>query len=507
MDIGALIQNFLQRDPTVTFLSVSLAASLALALWLGIHMLREEKFRALAENSKAMLETRFAEYQNNFAQVRAAKEQLQEELERETEFNAALREQLAPLRQEQERLDRETEELEQQNTRLMQELDHLKQENTLLKARQEALQTQNQADRERAALAARELEARLTELGGKMLKERGGELQQLSREQFRQTVEPLTRELQVFRDLLGKTQKNSSEQAGALQAELKRLQESQLAFSRQAESLTTALRAGGKSQGMWGELQLERVLEASGLTKGVEYLRELSVSSASGGRAARPDAVIRLPEHHCLIIDAKCSLTAYTDLVNADSPQSRQLALQCHLKSLRRHISELAAKRYPEIPELDSPSFVFMFVPVDAALTTALQADTALYDYASRCNIFLTSPAVLIPALRVAADLWKQSRQNENLRKLAEAAQKICDKYSGVQAALEDLRQRHNALAESLETLDRRLLNGRGSLFSQLHHFTGAAPAVLEERSSASASGAAAAPRLQEVTPRTTQPL
>ena len=198
-------------------------------------------------------------------------------------------------------------------------------------------------------------------------------------------------------------------------------------LSKQALDLSNALSSGGKSQGMWGELQLERVLEASGPTNGIEYEREVAGSRALG-ETGRPDAVIRLPQNHCLIIDAKCSLTAYTQYINAEDKKIKEEALK-NQYSLKNHIQGLAKRDYCNFKSLNSPSFVFMFVPIDGALSLAINSDSTLYDEASKKNIYLVSPSSLIPALRVSANLWVLSNQNEKIRALAIEAQQIYTKF------------------------------------------------------------------------------
>ena len=335
-------------------------------------------------------------------------------------------------------------------------------------------------DRLKAQERDEELKNRLTILGQQMLKATASELSNQERINFQKNVAPLKEELEIFRRFLTQSQNQGASQSGALLTELKKLQESQTVLSKQALDLSLALSAGGKSQGMWGELQLERVLENSGLTLGIEYEREVA-GIRYQGENGRPDAIIRLPQNHCLIIDAKCSLTAYTNFMNATDKDEKDNALKAHISSLKNHIQGLKKRDYSNYKSLNSPSFVFMFVPIDGALFLAINKDTTLYDEASQNNIYLVSPSSLLPALRVVANLWVLSKQNERIRALASEAQQIYAKFSQVLNALEDVQKKEASLSSSLEVLNNRLRGGKGNLEGQLQNFSVKAPQVLEQ--------------------------
>ena len=252
--------------------------------------------------------------------------------------------------------------------------------------------------------------------------------------------------------------------------EIKTLEESHTTLSKQAEDLTKALRSGGKSQGMWGELQLERVLDASGLTKGIEYEREVAGNRALG-EMGRPDAIIKLPQNHCLIIDAKCSLTAYTNYINATDDAEKQNFLKEHVASIKAHINELIKKDYSSYLSLKSPSFVFMFVPIDAALTEALAFDATLYDTASNNRIYLVSPSSMLPALRVVSNLWILAEQSDRMRELARIAKQINDKFDVITNSFEKMYSYETKLREEIDGLHGRVLSGKGNLKSLLERF------------------------------------
>lgn len=412
------------------------------------------------------------------------------------------REKLSALDLENEKLNDECVALEGQTNSLRQDLQDTKDELTRSKSelksmitmREEESSAHEMRERELKATFAekeqnlrdsfahqqQELEARLSNLGEKMLKERANELKNSSSEQFKSTVDPLKEELRQFRELIDRTRKESYTQSGRLSEELKNMQQAQQTLSKQALDLTQALKSGGKSQGMWGELQLERVLDSSGLAKGIEYEREVA-GNRSLGENGRPDVVVRLPENKCIIIDAKCSLTAYTEYNCADSATEKERALCAHAQSIKNHIDGLAKRAYQNYQSLNSPSFVFMFVPLDGALQAAFLQDHSLYTYAEQKNIYLVSPQTLIPSLKVVSNLWVLARQNEHIRALALDAQKIADKFDLVRKAYDDVVKRKDSFEEALDTFGSRLLNGRGNLSSMLTRFATRSPKVLAE--------------------------
>lgn len=342
---------------------------------------------------------------------------------------------------------------------------------------------------------AKELYARLSEsqekaslnlknelkiLGEQMLKSRAQELNEHSKAQFEALVAPLKNDLKIFQSMLAENQKLQSEQAGALRNELIRLHESHLNVTKQSEELVNALRGGRKSQGMWGEHQLELCLEASGLKEGFEYFREVSGNRALDERG-RPDVILRLPQNHCLIIDAKCSLTAFTNFINASSQDEKDKFLKEHIASIKNHVNELATKRYDNYQSFNSPSFVFMFVPIDGALETALNFDPNLYQYAQKGGVYLVSPSTLIPALKVVSNLWVLATQNERIAKIASEAQNIYNKAQSVQGLLERAQKQYYALGTCLDSVQNSFSNGKGNLLRLMERFSSHCPKVAED--------------------------
>lgn len=401
-----------------------------------------------------------------------------------SEYTKSLQQQLADLNNERTSLISERDRLQFDNNRLVNseselktkletavsEVNSLNAANASLRSDIDSNKVLNQELQKRFDTSYKELQEQLKVMGNNLVKAGTEDLSKTSKENFSQVVNPLKEELVNFKNFIAATQENNAKRSGELQKEIKILEESHSTLSKQAEELAKALRSGGKSQGMWGELQLERVLNASGLRLGIEYEREVA-GDRSLGENGRPDAIIRLPDNHCLIIDAKCSLTAYTSFINAQSEDEKKATMKAHLDSLNAHLNELIKKDYSSYQSLNSPSFVFMFVPIDAALTDALYADSAIYDRAAQNKIFLVSPSTLLPALRVVGNLWVLAEQSARMRKLASFAQKINAKFANVVESCENISKAEKKLHDSVDELENRLYKGKGNFKSMIDKF------------------------------------
>lgn len=408
----------------------------------------------------------------------------QEALTKSSEYVKVLQDNLNNLNTERTSLVSERDRLDFDNSRLTKELSELKVKyddavssvnslnamNASLRSDIDSNRVLNQELQKRFDTSYKELQEQLKVMGHNLVKAGTEDLSKTSKENFTQVVNPLKEELINFKNYIAQTQESNARRSGELQKEIKILEESHSTLSKQAEELAKALRSGGKSQGMWGELQLERVLNASGLRLGIEYEREVAGDRSLGERG-RPDAVVRLPDNHCLIIDAKCSLTAYTSFINAQSESDKSTAMKAHIDSLNSHLNELIKKDYSSYESLNSPSFVFMFVPVDAALTDALYADSALYDRAAQNKIFLVSPSTLLPALRVVGNLWVLAEQSDRMRNLASFAQKINAKFNNVIDSCEKITSAEKKLRDSVDELENRLYKGKGNFKSMIDKF------------------------------------
>ncbi|QIH10089.1 DNA recombination protein RmuC [Pseudomonas sp. BIOMIG1BAC] len=310
-----------------------------------------------------------------------------------------------------------------------------------------------------------ELRAQFAELAGKIFDEREQRFAETSQQRLGQLLDPLKERIQSFEKRVEESYQAEARERFSLAKELERLQQLNLRLSDEATNLTRALK-GQKTQGNWGELILERVLEHAGLEKGREYQTQVSLKGPDGERF-QPDVLILLPGDKQVVVDSKVSLTAYQQFVGSDDPQVAQAALKQHVLSLRNHVKGLAGKDYKRLEGLHSLDFVLLFVPIEAAFSAALQAEPNLFQEAFDRHIVIVSPTTLLATLRVIDSLWKQERQSQNAREIAERAGWLYDKFVLFIQDLDEVGNRLQQLDKAYAAARNKLTEGRGNLISR----------------------------------------
>ncbi|WP_434631194.1 DNA recombination protein RmuC [Pseudomonas sp. Z1-14] len=310
-----------------------------------------------------------------------------------------------------------------------------------------------------------ELRAQFAELAGKIFDEREQRFAETSQQRLGQLLDPLKERIQSFEKRVEESYQAEARERFSLGKELERLQQLNLRLSDEATNLTRALK-GQKTQGNWGELILERVLEHAGLEKGREYQTQVSLKGPDGERF-QPDVLIYLPGDKQVVVDSKVSLTAYQQYVAAEDDAIGQLALKQHVVSLRAHVKGLAGKDYKRLDGLHSLDFVLLFVPIEAAFSAALQAEPTLFQEAFDRNIVIVSPTTLLATLRVIDSLWKQERQSQNAREIAERAGWLYDKFVLFIQDLDEIGNRLQQLDKAYSAARNKLTEGRGNLISR----------------------------------------
>ncbi len=276
--------------------------------------------------------------------------------------------------------------------------------------------------------------------------------------------------LKPFREQIGAFAKQSQEQfvhdakeRHLLKDEIVRLKELNLRISEDALSLTNALKGENKTQGNWGEVVLERILEESGLREGHEYLTQGSYRD-DAGRVLRPDVVVLLPQNKQIVIDSKVSLNAYERFMRSDDPQEKEQALRQHILSIDSHVKGLGGKRYESLEGIHTLDFVLMFMPIEGAFLLALEHDGAFFRRAYENNIMIVSPSTLLVTLRTIEHIWRRERQEENAREIARRAEELYDKFVGFAQEMERVGEQLLRTQESYDLAMNRLTRGKGNL-------------------------------------------
>lgn len=282
----------------------------------------------------------------------------------------------------------------------------------------------------------------------------------LSLESF---LKPFRENMSRFEQKLESTQKNHTEESISLRTEIKKLAEMNQTMSEEAQNLTRALKGESKIRGNWGEALLERILEASGLEKGIHYRVQESFQDDSNS-LKRPDIVIDLPENRHLIIDSKVSLIAYEHYCSAESREDQLKYLKEHINSIERHAKELSEKRYQAIPDLNSPDFVLLFVPIENALNIVLKEKDDFFQYFFSKNIIPVTSLTLLFALKMVGSLWKQENQNKNSKEIAKEAGNLYDKFSDFCKDLQSLGNSLESTQKHYEQAFKKLSEGKGNL-------------------------------------------
>lgn len=304
-------------------------------------------------------------------------------------------------------------------------------------------------------------------LANKILEEKSKKFTEQNKEKLDQLLKPLGEKMEAFKKKVEETHKDEVEARGSLKQELKNLMELNQKMAKEANDLTKALKGESKTQGSWGEVILQRILEKSGLTKGREYEIQ-EHHTTDDGRRLQPDVVVHLPDEKRLIIDSKVSLTAYERYASADDEAEQRSALKQHVNSLRSHVKGLSNKSYQDIYGGNSPDFVLMFVPIESAFGLALQYDTNLYYEAFDKNIVIVSPSTLLATLATIDSVWKQEYQNKNAMEIAERGGALYDKFVLFVESMQDIGQRIRQTQESYDQAMTRLSTGQGNVVRQV---------------------------------------
>ncbi len=282
-------------------------------------------------------------------------------------------------------------------------------------------------------------------IANKILEEKTEKFTDVNKKNLESILNPLGENISAFKKQVADAYSTEAKERFSLEQQVKEMAKLNKIISDEARNLTNALKGEAKTQGRWGEMILESILEKSGLRKGEEYFLEHQLSDDDGkplrseteNKKMRPDALIKYPDNRSVIIDSKVSLNAFSRYLDAEDKIAQDTALKAHVTALKTHINTLSSKGYDDYNK--ALDFVLMFVPSEPAYIAALQGDPELWNYAYAKRILLINPTNLITALKLIVDLWKREYQNENALKIAERGAKLYDKFAGFIKNLDDV--------------------------------------------------------------------
>lgn len=314
--------------------------------------------------------------------------------------------------------------------------------------------------------AKEQLSNQFKALASEILEDKSKRFTEQNQANIGQLLEPLKTKLTEFQGKVEEVYLQEGKDRSALAEQVRHLMALNRQLSDDAHNLTRALKGSSKTQGNWGEMILEKILESSGLRKGLEYDVQESHTLHDGSRL-QPDVVIHLPGERHIIIDSKVSLNAYEEYVNADSDHDREVALKRHLDSMRLHIKGLADKNYQDLHGIRSLDFVIMFIPIEPAFMLASSQDSELWQDAWKRNVLLVSPGTLLFVVRTVAHLWRQEQQNKNAQEIARRGAELYDKLAGFVDDLKGLGTRLDQARKSYDDACGKFYSGKGNVIRQ----------------------------------------
>jgi DNA recombination protein RmuC len=280
---------------------------------------------------------------------------------------------------------------------------------------------------------------------------------QLLNEKNKDLLSPLKKDIENFKTRIEDLNTAQSNERTALKKQIELLEKSNKEILTGAQDLTNALVYDNKTQGDWGEVQLELILQGSGLKEGNEYHKQQAKRNTKGS-LYKPDFIVNLPNNKDIIIDSKVSLKEYKNYVAGD-----ENALKNHLKSIQNHINSISLKAYESLEEVHTLDFIFVFFPIEASLLVALEQDPELFNNAIKKNVALVSPSTLMMSLKVVSHIWDIEKQNKNTEEIVRLAGNMCDKFYGFVESIDDVNKNLDKAKESYNKAKNRLSEGRGN--------------------------------------------
>ena len=304
-------------------------------------------------------------------------------------------------------------------------------------------------------------------VANKILEEKTSKFTEQNKENLDSILSPLKERIKEFQEKVETNNENSVKRTSALEQQLKTLRELNQEITQETKNLTQALRGDSKTQGNWGEVQLEMILEKAGLEKDIHYTKETNLKTEDGSNQ-RLDYIISLPDGKKLILDSKVSLTAYSKYIDSESDEEKNGYLRQHIESVNNHVKLLGGKDYQKLHDINTPDYVLMFVANEPALTLALKEDQGLFEKALDKNIVVVSTSTLLATLRTISYIWKQDLQNKNAEEIARQAGNLYDKFVGFTEDLLKLGDQMNTASKTYHAAMNKMVEGSGNITKRI---------------------------------------
>ena len=304
-------------------------------------------------------------------------------------------------------------------------------------------------------------------LANRIFEEKSEKFTKNNKSNLSDILNPLKENIEKFKKKIEETNDNSIDRNSSLIQQIKNLQAENNEMRQATLDLTKALKGEQKTQGNWGEIILERILENSGLRKGIEYTSQANLKNENGDRII-PDITINLPDKKHLIVDSKLSLVSYSKYVNSENEDEKKQYLSELIISIKNHIKNLSSKHYEVAKEINSPDFVFLFMPIEGSFALAIQSDITLFDYAFKKRIVIVSPTTLMATLNTIAYIWRQDNQTKNANEIARQSGNLFDKFVGFLEDLDNIGKHLDITKKSWESAKNKLKKGKGNLIGRV---------------------------------------
>lgn len=468
------MQWIVEHQIILEFLASVIGAGVITRFWIGQKTQREiQALQALLDTQKTLAEQKVQYLEQSLSEANQELEELDTQRDQDRhELKQAHGKFMAVM----EKL-RYLEMIETERNRFMQELSDTREQKANLEAQYRELQAlhkeQLQHGQDKIQFledSENRLKQQFESLANQLFELKAAKVDQQNKQSLEGLLNPLKDQLDGFRKQVNDSFSQEAKERHTLVHELKTLQRLNDKMAQEAVNLTQALKGDNKQQGNWGEVVLSRVLEESGLREGHEYFTQVSLQNESGKRY-QPDVVVFLPNNKQVVIDSKMVLVAYERYFHAETEAQKASSLSEHLLAIRNHIKGLSRKDYHQLQGIKSLDYVLMFIPVEPAFQLAVQADPSLVKDAMEQNIILVSPTTLLVALRTIDNLWKNERQNQNAKIIADKASKLYDKLRLFVEDMDLLGQSLDKANQNYQGAMNKLVSGRGNAIRQAESF------------------------------------